>query len=322
MPKKPTIVKKKSEVWEEWPVEQKLSFLQELQSRVENAERLKRAEDVTGYRDNPIGYVHEVLKIEYLTPEQEAILKHLLKPPGRVLVPSGHSTGKTMLAGAAINWWYDTRNPGAVYTLGPKHESLKDTVWAEVRLQRMRAGLSMDFIGPAAPEMRSAPNHWAKGLTAAKDAALTGRHLPDMLFVLEEAAGIDPAFWEVIQTMFDHSMGHAWLAIFNPTETNSQAYIEDQRATDPHGKIRWHRFRLSVMEHPNVKSELAGGPRIIPHAVSLEMVNEMVSEWTSQVSEVDREATDFQWPPPRTCPCCQGTGQKPELTPPSPVNTM
>jgi hypothetical protein len=36
---------------------------------------------------------------------------------------------------------------------------MKDTVWSEVRMQRMRAGLRDYFIGPVAPEMRTSPEH-------------------------------------------------------------------------------------------------------------------------------------------------------------------
>src|SRR5262249_10120996 len=160
------------------------------------------------YPDDPVGYAEGVLGIRTLTADQKTILRHLLVPPCRVLVPSGHDTGKTFTAAVAVNWWYDSYNPGAVFTLGPRHDSLKDTVWAEVRLQRARAGLPDEFIGPQAPELRSSPDHWAKALTALKDASLTGRHLPCMLFLLEEACAVDPVFWQVVMTMFDPSRGH------------------------------------------------------------------------------------------------------------------
>jgi hypothetical protein len=165
-------------------------------------------------------------------------------------------------------------------------------------VQRLRAGLPDSFIGPSAPEMRTGPDHWAKGLTAAKDASLTGRHLPRMLFVIEEACGVDPVFWHVVQTMFDPSLGHAQLCIFNPTDTTSQAYVEDQAEADADGAPRWHRFRLSALNHPNVLAELRGEPKPIPGAVSLQMVNELVRDWCEPVADpADLRATDFEWPP-------------------------
>src|SRR5215471_11911645 len=268
-------------------------------AQIETETEAIRRETSAHYRADPVGYARDVLGVR-LTPDQQNLLRHLLVPPGRVLVPSGHDTGKTFAAAVAVNWWYDSFDPGAVFTLGPRHDSLKDTLWAEVRLQRLRALVPRpdDFIGPAAPEMRSSPDHWAKGLTATKDASLTGRHLPRMLFVLEEACAVDPIFWNVVQTMYDPSEGHAQLCIFNPTDTTSQAKAEDNREADADGRPRWHRFRLSVLNHPNVLAELQGEPKPIRGAVSVAMVGEMVRDWCEPVLDPnDRRATDVEWLP-------------------------
>ena len=63
--------------------------------------------------------------------------------------------------------------------------------------------------------------------------------------------------------MFDASLGHAMLAIFNPTDTTSQAYQEDARCDDAYGDPRWHRFRLSCLNHPNIAAELQGRPKVV-----------------------------------------------------------
>jgi hypothetical protein len=249
------------------------------------------------YRDDPVRYCAEVLRVS-LTDDQATILRLMRVPPYRVMVPSGHNTGKTFLAAAAISWWFDSFDPGAVFTIGPRHDSLKDTIWGEVRRQRARAGLPDHFIGPQAPEMRTASDHWAKAFTAAKDASLTGRHLPYMLFVIEEACGVDPIWWEVITTMFDASLGHGQLCIFNPTDPTSQAFREDLLCDDTDGEPRWHRVRLSSLDHPNVRSQLAGGPKVVPHAVSLEQVNAAVRDMCEPVeNREDVVATDLEWPP-------------------------
>ncbi len=244
-----------------------------------------------------MGYAEKVLGITTLTPDQQTILRSLLDPPCRVLVPSAHDTGKTFVAAVAISWWYDSFDPGAIFTIGPRHDSLKDTIWGEVRRQRARAGLPDEFIGPSAPEIRSSTDHWGKAFTASKDASLTGRHLPRMLFVIEEACAVDPIWWEVIMTMFDPSLDHAMLAIFNPTDTTSQAYIEDQNASDPDGDPRWHRYRLSALNHPNILAELKGDPKPIPGAVSKAMIDDAVRDLCEPVEVADLYEGDFQWPP-------------------------
>lgn len=242
----------------------------------------------------PSGYLWDTITRIDLVGEMDTVAIYVPGPHTFLTTFVEHNT---FIGAAALNYWFDSFNPGAVFTLGPRYDSLKDTLWAEVRLQRQRAGLSMPFIGPAAPEMRDAPNHWAKGLTATKDAALTGRHLPKMLFVIEEAVAVDPIFWQVVQTMFDPALGHAMLCIFNPTDTTSHAKVEDDNCSDADGRPRWHRFRLSVLNHPNVLAELRGEPKPIPHAVGLAMVNDMVRDWCDPISQAEARQPDIEWPP-------------------------
>ncbi len=263
------------------------------------------------YAADPVGYCRAVLGHEYLTPAQEAILGDLIRPPCRVMVPSGHNTGKTFLAAAAISWWFDSFNPGCVFTIGPRFDSLSDTIWGEVRRQRGRAGLPDHFIGPRAPHMETATDHWAKAFTASKDASLTGRHFPRMLFVIEEACAVDPVWWQVVMTMFDASLGHAQLCIFNPTDSTSQAFQEDILCDDDSGEPRWHRHRLSALTHPNVVAQLGGEGKVIPNAVSLEQVNVAVRDDCDAINpdpapliltEGDKvrsgiKSTDLEWPP-------------------------
>lgn len=253
--------------------------------------------DPHAYALRPVQYVREVLRA-MLTPDQEHILSLLHKRPFRVLVPSGHNTGKTWLAAAAVSYWYDSFNPGAVFTLGPRHASLKDTIWGEVRRQRAMAGLPNTFIGPSAPHMETATDHWAKAFTAAKDASLTGRHFPRMFFLIEEACAVDPIWWQVIMTMFDASLGHAELCIFNPTKTTSAAYQQDVLKDDTDGRPLWHRVQLDSTKHPNVIAELAGQPKVILHAVGLEQINQAIVDGCEPLTDLDdRKATDLEWPP-------------------------
>src|SRR5262249_20376681 len=142
-------------------------------------------------------------------------------------------------------------------------------LWTEVRLQRHRAGLPSTFAGPQAPYMGDGPEHYAKGFTAKKGELFKGRHRRRMLFLFDEGNEIDPPYWTTTKTMFDPADGHAWVAFFNPTTTTSQAYQEDVACDEADGTPRWHRRRLSALNHPNVLAGLRGEPRPIPGAVSL-----------------------------------------------------
>ncbi len=267
------------------------------------------------YPTDPVGYARDILGIRTLTDEQKAILEHLLIPPFKVLVPSAHDVGKTFAAAVAANWWYDSFDPGVVISTAPTEKDVKQLLWSEIRMQRQRAGLSLDFIGPAAAAMRSSEEHWAVGYTARKGESFQGRHRRRMLFIFDEANGIEPIYWQGTRSMFDPSLGHAWLSIYNPTTTTTQAYLEANSA-DPDGTPRWHLFRLSAADHPNLLAELEGRPKPVPAAVSLAMFGEWLAEWCEPVAPADRKATDFAWPP---LEWCARHGREPKWYRPGPI---
>ncbi len=245
------------------------------------------------YVNDPVGYCRDVLHVT-LTDAQAEIARSLLEPPRRVLVKSGHNIGKTFLAAAIVNWWYDTRDPGVVISTAPTERDVIDLLWTEIRLQRRRAELG--DLKPAAPEMRSSDNHWAKGYTARKGESFQGRHRERMLFVFDEAVGVDPVYWTTTRTMFKPEEGHAWLCIGNPTDTTSQAYLEDG-TTDAEGNPAWRTFSLSSLDHPNIAAGLAGEPLPVPSAVTVEQVTDWVQTWCDPVEADDRQETDIEWPP-------------------------
>ena len=93
------------------------------------------------YRDTPVKYMREVLKLDPWEKQEEAAMR-LLEPPYRVLLKSSHKSGKSFLAAALISWWYDTRpHDSAVLTTAPTKQHVTDVLWREVRSQRRRAGL-------------------------------------------------------------------------------------------------------------------------------------------------------------------------------------
>lgn len=246
------------------------------------------------YHDDPVGYARDVLDVT-LWPKQAEILQALGRPPYRVLVKSGHNLGKTFLAAVLVNWWYDTRNPGAAITTAPTARDVRDLLWKEVRILRGRQRGGDGFSGTSAPLLQDAPDHYAKGFTAERGESFQGRHDRHLLFVFDEAVGIAPIFWETTKTMFKPEEGHAWLAIFNPTDTTSAAYMEEQ-GCDAEGTPLWHVISMSALDHPNIAAELSGHAPPYPAAVSVSQLGESIVSGSSVVTD-EPEATDIEWTP-------------------------
>lgn len=233
------------------------------------------------YRDDPAGYARDVLKVEW-TPQQKEVARLLTMPPYRVLVKASHEVGKSFCAAGVVSWWYDTRDPGLCLTTAPTDAQVRDILWKEVRGQRVRAGLG-GFRGPKMPRLESSPNHFAHGFTAREATAFQGRHEAEVLCVFDEAIGVAPEFWEAAETM-----ATSWLAIFNPTDQSSQAYIEERSG-------RWHVVTMSGLDHPNIVAELKGEPPPFPAAIRLGRLNERLEKWCSPTD--DPQPGDIEWPP-------------------------
>ena len=236
------------------------------------------------YRGDPFAYATERLGVTWWS-AQRRVVELLLTPPHRVLVKASHSVGKTHLAGGLVNWFFDTHENGIALTTAPSDRQVKDLLWKEVRVQRGTRG---GFVGPKMPRLEKAPNWFAHGFTARDDAAFQGHHAENMLFVFDEAVGVDSQFWTAAEGMF--GAGHMWLAIFNPTETSSQAYIEEQMGG-------WHVVSMSMLDHPNIIAEHVGEPPPFPAAIRYGRVDELVHKWCTKISAADTKATDIEWPP-------------------------
>jgi hypothetical protein len=244
----------------------------------------RRRAPMTRYAGDPCAYAREVLGVTWWA-KQEEIARLLCQPPYKVLVKACHTVGKTFLAAGLVNWWYDSYDPSLVLTTAPTDRQVRDLLWKEVRIQRRGRG---GFAGPKMPRLESSPDHFAHGFTARDGDAFQGHHGPHVLIVFDEAVGVEPIFWETAESMFAGE-GHAMLAIFNPTDISSQAYVAERTGN-------WHVVSMSSLEHPNIAAEHAGQPPPFPSAVRLARLDELIRKWCTAIDGTDTAPGDVEWP--------------------------
>jgi hypothetical protein len=207
-----------------------------------------------------------------------------------ILVESSNSIGKSFIAACTVNWFFDTRKPveahedTIVLTTAPTERQVIDILWREVRKLRGTRDLK-----DKAPEMSTSPNHFAAGFTSRDTDSFKGRHAKNMLFVFDEAVGVDHEFFEATETM---CMGqfHKWLMICNPTDPASVVYDYE---SDP----RVHVIRVSGFDHPNVKHVIEGGHPDdipIPSAVTLAWLEAQLRK-CSRVDADSAKPEYFEW---------------------------
>ncbi len=287
----------------------------------------KAADKYAKYASDPDGFARDVLKFEF-TALQKRMAEGLIKPPYRVLALSANEQGKTAGAAAVVLWWFLTRQPAIIITTAPKFDQVKKLLWKEIRRLAKRAKLPLPFQ-PRACHIERSPEDFATGTTARDATSFQGHHGPNQLFIFDEGTGIDPEFFESVESMFSPP-GHAWLVIFNPTTTSAQVFIEYSRAEadERGGKVPpWLIVRMSALDHPNIDAELKGNKPPIPHAMRVDKFERLLKQWSTLTgadpnkpvgSELGPEPNDVVWPPVWAKDYCEKTGQVSRVYRPGP----
>lgn len=195
-------------------------------------------------------YVREVLKADPASWQIEAL--NALVNDHKVSVRSGHGVGKSTMAAWSILWYLTTHFPCKVPCTAPTMHQLKDVLWSELAFwhKRMPKALQEEFIIRSSDQdmsirMKSAPeSSFAVGRSGRKDnpEALQGFHSPNLMFIIDEASGIEDIIFEVAGGALSTPDAKV-LMTGNPTRTSGYFY-------DSHTKMRdmWHTQKVATRD--------------------------------------------------------------------------
>jgi phage terminase large subunit len=153
------------------------------------------------WRDDPALFVAEALRARP-EPWQAEALKAVVSRD-RLAVRSGHGVGKSAFLSWLILWWLVTRFPARVAATAPTAHQLSDVLWGEIAKwhRRLPDALRDAFdLKSDRLDLESAPNEsFAAARTARREQpeAFQGFHCEHMLFIADEASGIDDVIFEV-----------------------------------------------------------------------------------------------------------------------------
>lgn len=230
--------------------------------------------DLSRYRDDPVAYTRERLK-ENPTPDQEKIMRAILRPPYRVLVPAGHNVGKTFVSACILLWFFETQGPSCIMnSTAPSYQALNEVLWGQIRELDAKQGLHL-FRTEATPILRRGPMHYAKGMTADKMGSFTGRHALRNAFIVDEAIDCDPGLQPVIESMMSGDRFFT-LQIYNPVDPSSPLRNMEESGG-------WTVIRLSQDTHPNIEAGRWGKPPPYPSAITLEKFEQQLMERSEPV---------------------------------------
>lgn len=221
--------------------------------QIDEAEALvKLKAHILHWRVCPYDFVVEVLHARP-TKQQERVLRALETQGAKVAVKSCHGAGKSALVAWIILWAVCCFADVKVPVTAPTAHQLNDVIRSEVEKWKARMPEALRCLVQVTADKVSVSGlpGFAAFRTGRKEnpEALQGFHAKRLLFLVDEASGIDEKVFEVAQgalTGKDNSI----CMFANPTRTSGFFYNAFHKNKD-----FWTRFTFSALESPNVEPE-------------------------------------------------------------------
>lgn len=185
---------------------------------------------------SPRLFVRECLRA---TPEpwQDRLLEEIERGKKRFTVRAGHGVGKTTIESWIILWFLLFHRPCKIPVTANSQDQLRDVVWAEVaKWWRELPAFFRDMIEVGADRVwvKACPNDaFAVARTARPERpeALQGFHADFLVFMIEEASGIEDIIFETAGGALTGD--NCWVFMFgNPTRTSGYFYRSHHQNRD------------------------------------------------------------------------------------------
>lgn len=183
------------------------------------------------YANHPVEYVRDIIRANP-DPVQGEILNSLVTNQ-MTSVRSGHGIGKSAVEAWAVLWFLTTRPYPKIPCTAPTQHQLFDILWAEVsKWMRNNPAIENDLVWTKEKlYMKGHSEEWfAVARTASKPDALQGFHAENILYIIDEASGVDDKIFEPVLGSMS-TEGARLLMCGNPTQLRGFFY-------DSHNKNR------------------------------------------------------------------------------------
>ena len=198
-------------------------------------------------RSDPVLFVEEILGA-MPDPWQAEALKALANNP-YVAVRSGHGVGKSAVQVWGGQWFLFTHLEAKVITTAPTMRQLYDVFMSECTKWLKRSPLLSELFDCTKSKVafKGAPAEWfLVARTAARPENLAGFHADNLLFILDEASGIDDAIFETVLGALTGT-NNKLLMCSNPTRNSGffhRAFFEDRDL--------FYTMKISSLDSPRV----------------------------------------------------------------------
>lgn len=170
---------------------------------------------------------------------------------------AGHGVGKSTLEAWIVLWFLLFQRPCKIPITANSQDQLRDVVWAEITHWHRELPVFLKSQIEVSTErvyIKADPTEaFAVARTARpeKPEALQGFHSPNMLFMIEEASGIEDIIFETASGAL--SSDHAWVFMFgNPTRTSGYFHRAFHQ-----GRAGWRTYHIPCSKSSRVSPTYA-----------------------------------------------------------------
>ncbi len=195
------------------------------------------AHALAGWGDDPREFVRTALGA-LPEPWQADVLGAIAAGEKRVAIRSGHGVGKTALMAWLVLWFGMTREGAKIPATAPTAHQLNDLLWDEIakwrralagRLPYLAQGIEIKSDRVEFKPWRSAA--FARTSRREQTETLQGFHAENLMFIVDEASGIDDKVFEVAEGALS-TPGALIVMAGNPTRASGffhRAFTRDRK---------------------------------------------------------------------------------------------
>lgn len=182
-------------------------------------------------------------------PKQQVIMDAIERPRSRTAVKACHSSGKTWVAASTGLWFLARFQEAIVITTAPTDNQVTKIMWPEIHTLVGKS--QYPYPKALTTELKISPKRYMFGFTTSlqnhdEGVKFQGFHAEHILFILDEAPGVDPRIWAAIEGA--RAGGDVRiLALGNPTISGGIFFDAFQK-----NRETWNTFTISAFDTPNL----------------------------------------------------------------------
>lgn len=202
------------------------------------------------YRNDPIFFVEHSLG-HYTWSKQREILRSV-KNNEKTAVRACHGSSKTYTAAEITAWFLNCFENSKVITTAPTDFQVKELLWAEIN--NIYLNSRIELLGECLTKkikIEEEPDHYAIGFSTDKPQRAEGWHAPSILFIFDEAKGIESWMWDSVRGL---SVGGfvRWLVISTTDGVQVGDSFHKIFEKENNG---WNKIHISAEESPYITGE-------------------------------------------------------------------